>query len=131
MVPTDKLDIIVAKQKELQAKLGYDFDKMSAEDKVHYIKEYVLHATDELHETLRELPYIKPWKVYPTSDEQTELAFMLAAREFADVIHFIINIALGLGLSANDIFHLYLDKNDENYIRQTKAALYKKCVEDE
>lgn len=119
--------MIYDKQKQLQENLGYDFENMTVEQRVAYIKEYTLHCTDELHEMLRELPYLKPWKKY--TDEGSEEAFMTAAGEFADVLHFIFTIAIGLGIDADDMYNLYVNKNAVNYKRQENKEQYKMCAE--
>lgn len=45
-------------------------------------------------------------------DDQNEMCF-----EFIDMIHFILNMALGLGLTADDIYLMYMIKNHENLVR--------------
>ena len=109
-----------AKQKLLQSTLGFNFDTMSDRERVEYIKEYSIHTTQELHELLRELPYFKPWSVRSNSlsIEARKEAFIAARLEYADFFHFAINIALGLGLSAEDLFKLYTTKNEINHKRQ-------------
>lgn len=111
---------IFAKQKLLQSNLGFNFDTMSDKERVDYIKEYSIHTTQELHELLRELPYFKPWSVRSNSlsIKARKEAFIAARLEYADFFHFAINIALGLGLSAEDLFKIYATKNEINHKRQ-------------
>lgn len=127
----DKLEAIVQQQKAFQMQLGYDIENMSVEERTAYIKEYVLHTTDELHEMLRELPYFKPWKKYNEYQPDIDHRYFKAAEEFTDVVHFILNIALGLGLSADYIYKAYMQKQGINIDRQTDTAKYKKCVEEQ
>ena len=119
----DKLDTIFEEQRKFEEKLGYNFDDMSLEERVAYIKEYVLHCEHELHEMLQELPYFKPWKQY---DEN--IGFANASAEFADALHFFINVAIALGFSAESLAAAYKNKLSINHMRQTQQE-YKPCVE--
>lgn len=125
----DKLDAMVQQQKAFQMQLGYDIAKMSVEERTAYIKEYVVHATDELHEMLRELPFFKPWKRYEEDQSHVDYCYEKARMEYIDAVHFILNIALGLGLSADYIYTSYMLKQGINMNRQADTTTYKRCVE--
>ena len=114
------LEAIFNKQMELQARLGFNLDTMSDEQRVAYLKEYSLHAEQELHEMLRELPYFKHWskKSMEMNVIERKTAFRKAQLEYADFFHFVINLALALGLTAQDLFAIYAEKNDINRARQ-------------
>lgn len=83
-----------------------------------YIKNHVLYAEAEMHEMLRELQYFKEWKTYEWSEEEIEQHKAAAKEEFVDILHFIWNIALALGLDADEIMRIYADKNITNHLRQ-------------
>jgi len=124
--PADSLEHMLKLQRWLQERMGYDFEKMTVADRTEFVKEFTLHAEDELHEVLRELPYFKPWKRYDNwSEEKTEDQLEKAKDEFIDVIHFVLNIALGLGMTAEDIYEGYLVKNGINHDRQDDTTHYK------
>lgn len=120
------MDQVFSAQQELQESLGYRFEEMTVAERVAYIKEYVLHMEQEVHEMLRELPYFKPWKTY--NPDISAVMFRNAWDEWADVVHFFVNISLALGISAEDLTDLYFQKNKLNHKRQQNKALYKKCV---
>jgi len=83
-----------------------------------YIKNHILYAEAEMHEMLRELQYFKEWKTYNWSEEEIEQHKAAAKEEFVDVLHFIWNVALALGLDADEIMQIYADKNIMNHLRQ-------------
>lgn len=125
----DKLTEMLTAQLELQQRLGFDFEAMTTEEKTAYIKEYSGFVGDELYEMQRELPYYKPWRKYSNDRELVAVQYDKARKEFADAIHFVLNIALALGLSADDIYKLYCDKNAINHQRQENTTEYKPCVD--
>lgn len=51
---------LIAAQRNLQLRLGNDTAHMSVEDRITYIKDNMLAASDELHEALHEVGW-KPW----------------------------------------------------------------------
>lgn len=51
---------LITAQRDLQTRLGYDFLRMTDEEKIAYIRENVLACTDELHEALKETGW-KSW----------------------------------------------------------------------
>ena len=124
----DNLEAMFKCQKDLQNSLGYDFTKMSVEERVNYIKEYVLHMEHEAHEMLQELPHFKAWKRYSSDPAQQALMLEEARKEWADVTHFFINVSLALGFNAEHLMWFFLDKNALNHTRQQNTADYKKCV---
>lgn len=101
----------------------YNFAEMDAKARTAYIKEFVLMLEDELHEMLHELPYFKPWKKYATV-ESTEKA----CEEFADAIHFFLNIAIGLGMTPERMYEYYMRKNAINGQRLEDTENYKPDV---
>ncbi len=121
------LDKMLQKQKELQERLGYDFDSMTQEEITAYIKEFSIHLTQELHEMLHVMPYFKPWMEYSTMTvEEYETGMEEARKEFIDMFHFMLNIALALDMSDKDIYDMYMEKNKENHKRQDEGYTYDK-----
>jgi len=121
------LDKMLQKQKELQERLGYDFDSMTQEEITTYIKEFSIHLTQEMHEMLYVLPYFKPWKDYSAMTvEEYEAGMEEARKEFIDMFHFMLNIALALGMSDKDIYYMYMEKNKENHRRQDEGYTHDK-----
>lgn len=128
-VETKGLDAMLKLQAILETRMGYNFIAMALPELVAYIKEYTLQCTDELHEMLRELPYFKPWKKYAPDQEAVHKALEAARSEYIDVLHHVLNLALALDLSANDIFERFVAKNAVNHIRQEDTESYKKCID--
>lgn len=131
----DNLTEMLAQQNKWQNDLGYDFNAMSVEERVAYAKEMSIHMTQELHESLYELPFFKPWKNYSalTSFEQAfdegfEGYCMLrkAKDEVVDMWHFFMNYMLALGMTADDLYTGYKEKNAENYARQEEGYTHDK-----
>lgn len=119
----DKLSMMITVQALAQDARGFDFESMSMEDKSTYIKKQTLHCIDELCEMLHEIPFYKEWKKY----DEVSIPSMLskAKEELIDAIHFIINIALGLGMSVDDIYSQFMHKNNENMRRLADTINYK------
>lgn len=121
----DRLAEIFQAQSDLEIRLGYKFEEMSTLEKVTYIKEYSLHLEHELHEMLQELPYFKPWKIYETDAKLHHCV----REELVDVFHLFLNLALAAGLTADELFSMYMAKNYTNHKRQDNVNVYKPCVE--
>lgn len=119
----DNLKTLLQIQNKLQEDLGYNFSTMTKKEKSAYIIEYAMHTDHELHEMLAEIPYFKSWKKYHEGND-----YVAAKKEFVDVLHFFLNIALALGFTSNELFDAYMEKHKENYERQASTN-YKKCVE--
>lgn len=81
----DTMQMMFAKQRELQEQaFGHDFDDMTDEDRVEYIRWNVLALTDELHEMLQETS----WKPWAKSTYINAKAF----DELIDAWHFLMNL---------------------------------------
>lgn len=100
----DRLTTIFEIQKELQEKLGVTFNQ-------DYINTMTLACEQELHEALRETPW-KPWK------KQQEFNRENYKKELVDALHFFVNLCLAGGITADEIFEEYLNKNKENHVRK-------------
>jgi dimeric dUTPase (all-alpha-NTP-PPase superfamily) len=101
---TDKLEQIFNMQLALQLKLGVKFDQ-------DYINIMTLACEQELHEALRETPW-KPWKKQQTFNRDNY------KKELIDALHFFINLCLAGGITAEDLYEAYIEKNKENYVRK-------------
>lgn len=114
-------------QNSLQERLGYNIDEMDAEERTRFIKEFSIHINQEINEMLYELPYFKPWKDYSNMDSVAIAdAFNKARYEFIDAWHFILNIALALGFSEDELYDSYYAKNIENHKRQDEGYTHDK-----
>lgn len=118
-----RLGEIFERQNDLQTVLGFDFFGMTDEQRVAYIKEYGLHADHEFHEMLAELPYFKPWsqKSNSMTEEERRVAFNKAKKEFIDWFHFVLDVALALRISPQELYAEFVLKNDKNHNRQKEG----------
>ena len=99
-------------QTEFQTRLGV------LSNDTQYIMNHGLYATAEIHEMYRELEGFKEWKTYNWTEEEKAKHLAAAKEEFVDVLHFIWNIALALGMDSDEIIQIYADKNIVNHLRQ-------------
>ena len=99
-------------QTEFQTRLG-----VLSKD-TQYIMNQGLYAMAEIHEMYRELENFKDWKTYDWNEEEKAEHLANAKEEFIDVLHFIWNIALALGMDSDEIIKIYSDKNITNHLRQ-------------
>lgn len=105
----DKLDRIFALQKEFQ-------DKIKRERGLNYsseewIQKQTLAMLSELAELLEEVNF-KWWK------NPHELNTANLHEELSDILHFFISMCLEAGMSAEDLYRVYVGKNKENFARQ-------------
>lgn len=109
---TDKLDELFRLQAELNKRIGVsDFSAMSEEDQAKWILNYCRAMTQELAELTDSVPW-KWWAKYQKFDKQN------ARVEVVDLFHFLISLAQVLGMSADDVFQYYTQKNKVNHQRQ-------------
>lgn len=138
----DPLQVMLDMQKSLQVRLAndreycYHPDKLAtAGDVVAWMREQKDCIDDEFRELLTSLGEMskgekdasavwKKWKARyqeaqakPISEmspeDQLEIKF-----ELVDIIHFVLNMAIGLNMSAEELFKLYYLKNKANFERQ-------------
>lgn len=107
----DMLRLMFERQERFQALLGHDVADMSTGERVTYLKDQILALTDEAHEALNEIG----WKPWATSRHLNAKEF---AGELADIMCFLVNLALGVGLTPTNFFDLHAEKVLRNIKRQ-------------
>jgi len=122
-LPGDKLQQIFEMQHNLQLRYGKDPNKMTFKERVDQLTVQWRNLSTEFTELLERLPF-KEWKTY--SPEQ--LAGFLGEEhmrecqfEFIDMMHFMVNFAVYLGIDHRTAFNLYASKNAENFARQNRG----------
>lgn len=140
---TDPLQVMLDMQKSLQVRLAKDKpeynqhpdDLTTAGEVVDWLRNQKDYIDDEFRELLTSLGGMsngekdasavwKPWKAQHAERRETlindlspkdqlEIKF-----ELIDIMHFVFNMAIGLGMSAEELFKLYYLKNLENFKRQ-------------
>lgn len=106
----DKLDTIFAWQKK------FDEDLLNRRNLQHitrdqWIQMETLAMMDELSELINEVNY-KWWK-NPKPVDETRVK-----EELVDILHFFTSMCLKMGMSAQELCQMYLEKNKENFARQ-------------
>lgn len=118
------LKFLLDAQGKFQRFAGNNFEEMSVEEKSKYMKEHGYFLIEETIEMLRELPYHKSWKDYSNlTPEELLHQKNLAKEESIDMLHFMINIFLCLGMDEKEIINMYKKKNKINYDRQNNPDL--------
>ena len=112
----DPLQNMLNLQWLFQARLGQM--PVMPEERTQYVMNNMLYTEAEGHEFLREIEGFKSWKHYDWSGDEKEAHYKAALEEFVDMLHFVLNIALAMGFSADAIYESYVSKNIINHRRQ-------------
>ena len=142
----DALQVMLDMQKSLQVRLAIDKPEHNAHpdalaragDVVDWLRNQKDYIDDEFRELLTSLGGMsngekdasavwKPWKAQHAErrntliselspEDQLEIKF-----EMIDILHFVLNMFQGLGMTAEEIFKLYCLKNAENFARQDRG----------
>lgn len=124
------LQDIFAAQYAAQKYRGFSFP-MKDKQRAEYIKSQTLHCIDELCEMLHEIKGYKEWKLYDYDNNISNKRMDDNAKEeLADALHFFVNIAIGLGITAEDLHAAYAEKQRVNYARLNDKANYKLDTEE-
>lgn len=119
MTHADMMTEMFRMQGELNKRIGVTSpDKMTEEDQVKWILNYCRAMTQELAELTDSVPW-KWWAKYQKFDKQN------ARVEVVDLFHFLISLAQILGMSAQDVFTFYTEKNKVNFQRQDSGYVVK------
>lgn len=112
MSQQDMLKEMFRMQAELNRRIGVlPADEMTEQQQVQWILNYARAMTQELAELTDSVPW-KWWAKYQKFDQHN------ARVEVVDLFHFLISLAEILGMTADDVFRYYTDKNKVNVKRQ-------------
>lgn len=111
MAENDMLNHIWDMQAALNERIGVDTSNMSQEQQTEWILNYSRAMTQELAELTDSVPW-KWWAKYQEFDVQN------AKVEIIDLFHFLVSAAQVLGMTADDVYQVYLQKNKVNHERQ-------------
>jgi dimeric dUTPase (all-alpha-NTP-PPase superfamily) len=114
----DQLHELFRMQKALNERIGVQMEGMSVEDKTKWLLNYCRAMSQEIAELTDSVPW-KWWAKYQKFDEQN------ARVEVVDLFHFLISLAQVLGMSADDVFKAYIQKNKVNFQRQESGYTVK------
>lgn len=133
----DTLGDILNLQAETQKNVyGYDFENMSLRDVMNFWHMNTHAMIDEIHEATDALGGIKDgsgnavWKKWKkdysafsdkkfsdlSQDDQIECKF-----EIVDMLHFFMNYAASIGMTSQEMYNMYMSKNQENRERQKRG----------
>jgi len=105
----DKLDVIFEMQKSLNDFITNSRNLQYTQEE--WIQKRAIALIEEVTEVLNEVNY-KWWKnPKPRNDEHLK-------EELVDVLHFFVGMCIDAGLSADEMYDIYLKKNKENFDRQ-------------
>jgi dimeric dUTPase (all-alpha-NTP-PPase superfamily) len=107
----DKLSDMFAMQAELNRRIGVDTTAVPAEQQPEWILNYCRALSQETAELIDSVPW-KWWAKYQEYDKQN------ARVEIVDMFHFLISLAQVVGMSADDVHDIYMQKNKLNFKRQ-------------
>lgn len=120
----EMFDMQLSLQREMFKKnKGIDFDNGSFKEKVDNLTIQKRNFDTEFNELLVRTPF-KEWKTYTieqltgfsSKEEEIEAKF-----EVVDAFHFFLNIALLMGITADELSKMYYLKNKENFDRQERG----------
>jgi dimeric dUTPase (all-alpha-NTP-PPase superfamily) len=114
----DRLNEMFELQYKLQERLG-TWDKIKCDaDRQQFTNQMILAMVEETIETMRETPYKHPaytqfgWKLNMLYNREALL------EEIVDLWHFMMNLVLAHGFTAEDFYRVYKTKNNTNHERQ-------------
>lgn len=119
---TTALEYMFKLQKAFQDRVDQRYKSTDLKERAAFLRDHFVFCNQEMQEMLYEIPYFKHWKDYSKmTDKEIEEAYDKAKEEIVDAWHFFINIMLGLGMTAEELFTRYLDKHRENIRRQAEG----------
>lgn len=107
----DKLDEIFSMQSLLDGYISRERELDGKFTQSEWIQKKSLALIDEVTELLNEVNY-KWWKNPKPVNERA------VKEEIVDILHFFVSICLTAGMTADELYEIYCDKNSENIARQ-------------
>lgn len=98
-------------QAQLNRHIGVDTTALPEADQRVWLLNYCRAMTQEIAELTDSVPW-KWWAKYQQFDRQN------ARVEIVDLFHFLISAAQTVGMTAEDVYNAYLEKNKVNFQRQ-------------
>jgi hypothetical protein len=133
----DTLGDIMSLQKDTQANIyGWNFENMTLREIMNFWHANTHAMIDEIHEATDALGGIKDgngnavWKYWKkdfgkygfmkfsdlSESDQIECKF-----EIIDMLHFFMNYAISVGMTPEEMYNMYMSKNQENRDRQARG----------
>ena len=103
-------------QRNLQVEAyGRDPSTLSTDEKIQFMKDMHIALTDEMHELLAEIDW-KPW-----TNGDRSINYDGAKKELVDIWHFFMNLMLVTGMTTDDLYKMYMKKQQVNADRQANG----------
>ncbi len=119
---TNPMEVMLNLQASFQHRVDPRCESTDLKERAAFIRDHYVYLDQELQEMLYEVPFFKHWKDYSKmTDEEIVEAYTKAKEELIDSWHFFMNIMLGLGMTADELYQGYLEKNKENIRRQDEG----------
>ena len=106
----DKLDLVFQMQSKLDADI-LERRNLHGISREEWIQKETLAMMDELSELINEVNY-KWWKNPKPIDDN------LIKGELVDILHFFVSMCLKMDMTGEELYNLYMQKNQENFDRQ-------------
>jgi hypothetical protein len=132
----DTLGLLFNKQKELQERLGFNFEGYTIKEIADFWMVNKHALSDELNEMFDALGGINDgignagWKYWKQDnakaanmkiEDLSEADKLELFYEWIDGLHFYMNFAIAIGMTSKDVVNLYMAKNAENHDRQERG----------
>lgn len=132
----DTLGLVYNKQIELQSRLGFNFENWTLKEIADFWCVNKHAMSDELNEMFDALGGVNDgiasaaWKYWKKDNvKATDMTVADLSKEdrlelfyeWIDGLHFYMNFAISIGMTAEDIVNLYMAKNAENHDRQNRG----------
>lgn len=132
----DTFGLIFNKQKELQERLGFNFEGWTIKEIADFWMVNKHAMSDELNEMFDALGGINDgignagWKYWKQDNAKTadmkitdlsEADKLELFYEWIDGLHFYMNFAISIGMTSKDVVNLYMAKNKANHERQERG----------
>jgi dimeric dUTPase (all-alpha-NTP-PPase superfamily) len=111
MTQRDMLEHIFDMQAQLNRRIGVDTTSLPDDQQKVWLLNYCRAMTQEIAELTDSVPW-KWWAKYQKYDKQN------ARVEIVDIFHFLVSAAQVVGMTAQDVYEAYLEKNKVNFQRQ-------------
>ena len=116
------MEVMLNLQASFQHRVDPRFEADDLNENAAFIRDHYVYLDQELQEMLYEVPYFKHWKDYSKmSPDEIMEAYAKAKEELVDAWHFFMNLMLGLGMTAEELYKGYIKKNKENIRRQEEG----------
>lgn len=109
----DALTDMMMRQLQLQVKINPEFEHMTNERMMDFIRTTMLSLVSELCEMLSETNW-KPWAAVEPGIKSKQRYL----KEIIDAQHFLFNLALVAGVKPHDYYLAFIEKNEVNFKRQ-------------